>query len=205
VITGVIAVLDSLVAVIVAVPGPTAVTVTLAPVDVLTELTALTVSTAVLLETQFTMRSDRMLLFASFGTAVSTCVPPTTIGVVGVESVTLLTGASVTVIEDVPVFVSLVAVIVTGPPTAIPVTRPVVLTVATALLLEDHATMRPVSTFPLTSVSVAVSCCVGVTPRTRLAEYGATATTATGTGFTVTKGVVTLGADWLVAVIVAVP
>ena len=58
---------DSLVAVIVAVPVPTAVTVTVAPLDVLTELAALTVSTDVLLETQFTVRPESVLPPASFG------------------------------------------------------------------------------------------------------------------------------------------
>jgi hypothetical protein len=149
---------DSLVAVIVAVPGPTAVSVTVAPLEVLTELAALTVSTEELLETQFTGRPTSVLLLASFGTAVSTWVPPTTIGVVGAESVTEETGAGVTVIVDVPVFVSLVAVIVTGPPTATPVTRPFASTVATAVLFELHVTVRPASTLPFASLVTAASC-----------------------------------------------
>jgi hypothetical protein len=62
----------SLVAVIVAVPVPTAVTVTVAPPAVLTELTALTVSTAELLETQLTVRPESVVPPASFGDAVST-------------------------------------------------------------------------------------------------------------------------------------
>ena len=60
----------SLVAVIVAVPGPTAVTVTVAPLDVLTELAALTVSTAGSLETQLTVRPESVVPPASFGDAV---------------------------------------------------------------------------------------------------------------------------------------
>ena len=73
VIVGVVAAgADSLVAVIVAVPTPTAVTVMVAPLAVLTELDALTVRTAVLLDTQFTVRPERVVPFASFGTAVST-------------------------------------------------------------------------------------------------------------------------------------
>jgi hypothetical protein len=143
----------SLVAVIVAVPTPAAVTVVVPFV----ELAGLTVSTAVLLETQFTVRPVSTVPFTSLVTAVSTCVPPTTMGVAGVESVTMLTGASVTVIEDVPVFVSLVAVIVVPPvPTA--VTRPFPSTVAAAVLLEVHVTTRPVSTLFAASRSVAVSC-----------------------------------------------
>ena len=113
VITGVVAVRSvSLVAVIVAVPTPTAVTVVVPFV----ELAGLTVNTDVLLETQLTVRPVRTLLAASLVTAVSDWVPPTTIGVGSDERVTELTGASVTVIADVPVFVSLVAVIVTVHP-----------------------------------------------------------------------------------------
>jgi hypothetical protein len=51
----------------------------------------------------------------------------------------------------------------------------------------------------------AVSCCVGVIPRIRIAEGGVTVTVATGTGFAVITDVVALGAVSLVAVIVAVP
>jgi hypothetical protein len=72
-------------------------------------------------------------------------------------------------------------------------------------LLEDHVTVLPVSTLPLASFVTAVSCCVGVIPRTRLAEGGVTVTVATGTGLTVITGVVALGAVSLDAVIVAVP
>ena len=132
----------SLVAVIVAVPVLRAVTVTVAPLDVLTELDALTDSTAGLLEIQLTVRPDRVLLLPSFGVAISACIPPTTMGVVGAESVTAATGTGLTVIEDAPVFVSLVAEIVTGPPAAIPVTRPFASTVARAVLLELHVTAR---------------------------------------------------------------
>jgi hypothetical protein len=170
----------SLVAVIVAVPGPVAVTVTVAPLDVLTELAALTVSTAVLLETQFTVRPARMLLLPSFGVAVNTCVPPATIGVVGAESITVATGNGFTVIEDVPVFVSLVAVIVTGPPAATAVTRPFASTVAATVLLELHVTVRLVSTLLLASLSKAVSCCVP--PTVILAVGGVNVTVATASG-----------------------
>jgi len=113
VIVGVVALgAVSLVAVIVAVPTLIAVTV----VVPLVELAGLTDSTVGSLETQLTVRPLRVLLSASFNVAVSTCVPPTSIGVVGVDTVTVATGASVTVSELVPVFVSEVAVIVTGPP-----------------------------------------------------------------------------------------
>jgi len=56
----------------VAVPSPTAVTVIVAPVEVLTELAALTANTAVLLETQLTVRPDNVVPFASLGVAVRT-------------------------------------------------------------------------------------------------------------------------------------
>src|SRR6266404_2065153 len=180
VITGVgVELTDSVVAVIVAVPTPVAVTV----VVPLVELAGLTVSTAVLLEPQLTVRPESRPPFTSFVTAVSACVPPTTIGVVGAERVTVTTGASATVIKDVPVFVSPVAVIVTGPPAATPVTRPFASTVAVAVLLELHVTMRSVSTLLLASRKVAVSCCVP--PTTTLAGVGVTVTVATGIGVTV--------------------
>jgi hypothetical protein len=201
VIVGVVAVFVSLVAVIVAVPGPIAVRVTVAPLDVLTELAALTVSAAVLLETQLTVRPTRVLLLPSFGTAVSTWVPPTNTGVVGDERVTIATGTNATVIDDVPVFVSLVAVIVTGPATATPVTKPFASTVATAALAELHVTTRPVSTLLATSRSVAASC--WVPPTTRLAVVGLTVTVLTGVRVTVIADAPVFVS--LVAVIVAPP
>jgi hypothetical protein len=69
-----------------------------------------------------------------------------------------VTGAGVTVIEAVPVLVSLAAVIVTGPPADTPVTKPFASTVATASLLELQVTRRPARTFPLASLATAVSC-----------------------------------------------
>ena len=105
--------------------------------------------------------------------------------------------------ELVPDFASLVAVIVAGPPGPTPVTRPVPSTVATAVLLEVHAIALPVRMLLPTSRVVAESCCVE--PTRIVAEPGLTVTVATGTGFTVMRGVVTAGADSLVAVIVAVP
>jgi len=117
-------------------------------------------------------------------------------------TVTVLTGASVTVIEEVPVFVSLVAVIV-APPAATPVTRPFASTVAVAELLELHVTVRPVSTLLAASRSVAVSCCVGVTPSTKLAVAGLSVTVATGASVTVIEDVPVFVS--LVAVIVTGP
>ncbi len=77
--------------------------------------------------------------------------------------------------------------IVTGPPAATPVTRPLLLTVASEVLPEVHVITRPVSTFPFASFVVAVSCTVW--PAVTLAVAGATVTEATGTAVTVTADV----------------
>jgi len=143
---------DSLVAVIVAVPTPTAVTVAGEPF-------ALTVSTAVLLDTQVIVRPVRMLPFASLTVAVSCCASFTIIGVTGAETVTLVTGAGVTVSVALPVFPSLIAMIWTEPG-ATAVTRPADDTVATAVLPELHEMLRPVRIFPEASRVVAVACVV---------------------------------------------
>src|SRR3954465_13553744 len=119
--------------------------------------------------------------------------------------VTVATGATLTVIADVPVFVSLVAVMVTGPPADTAVTKPVWLTVATASSLELHLTGRPRSVTPLASSVTAESCWVGVIPNTRFAAAGLTVTLATGTGMTVITGVGAEVTDSLAAVMVAVP
>src|SRR5438046_4303945 len=88
----------------------------------------------------------------------------------------------VTVMAAVPLCPSLVAVIVAEPAT-FPVTSPLGLTVATAVLLLDHAIVRPDSGFPFASFGVAVSCTV--LPSFTLAGDGLTVTEATGTGVTV--------------------
>jgi hypothetical protein len=87
----------------------------------------------------------------------------------------------------VPLFPSLVAVIVTGPPTATPVTRPLADTLAIAELLDDHTTARPVITLPSLSSVDAVSWVV--VPIVIDGDAGLTVTDATdagGTGMTVT-------------------
>jgi len=68
--------------------------------------------------------------------------------------------AALTVIAAVPLCPSLVAVIVTAGPGAMPVTSPVVLTVTIEVLLLIQVTDRPVRAVPLASFSVAVSCTV---------------------------------------------
>jgi hypothetical protein len=98
-------------------------------------------------------------------------------------SVTEDTGTSVTVIVDVPLFPSLVAVIV-AEPGATAVTSPEAETVASAVALDDHVTVRSVSTLPPASRTVAVSCDVFVTRS--VAELGDTETVATAGAVTVT-------------------
>ena len=84
----------------------------------------------------------------------------------------------VTLIVDVPLFPSLFAVIV-AKPTATPVTRPLPLAVATAVVELVHVTVRPVRVLPLASFSVAVSGSVAFVKM--VADVGVTVTEATGT------------------------
>ncbi len=107
---------------------------------------------------------------------------------------------AVTVIAAVPLCPSLVAVIVADPAPA-PLTSPLPLTGATAVLLLPHVTTRPVRAVPFASRGVAVSCTVA--PCGTLADAGVTVTDATGTFDTVTNAVPLCPS--LVAVIVAVP
>src|SRR5256885_14479414 len=88
-------------------------------------------------------------------------------------------GGVVTMSAAVPLWPSLVAVMVVDP-AATPVTPPLALTVATLVLPLDHVTVRPVSTLPAASLSVAVSCTV--LPASTLAGGGVTVTVATGPG-----------------------
>jgi hypothetical protein len=149
----------------------------------------LTVAAAVLLETQVTARPASTFPFTSFVTAASCCVgviPRTRFAVAGL-TVTVATGTGFTVIPGVGLELtdSLVAVIVAAPtPTAVTVAgEPLALTVNTAVLLETHAIVRPVTTLPFASLVVAVSCCV---PPTIIGVVGAdTVTVATGASDTV--------------------
>src|SRR5438874_10983536 len=181
-------------------PSDVAVMVAEPAVTPLTSPLPLTVATAVLLLAHVITRPDNGLPLASFGVAVSCTVSPTaTLAGDGV-TVTEATGASVTVTSDVPLCPSLVAVIVAVPaPT--PVTSPLPFTRATAVLLLDQVTTRPLSGFPLASFGVAVSCTVA--PCCTLAGDGLTVTEATGMLDTVTDAVPLCPS--LVAVIVAAP
>src|SRR5437867_3584838 len=88
----------------------------------------------------------------------------------------------VTVMADVPLCPSLVAVIVAEPAT-LPVTSPLELTVATDVLELAHVTTRPDNGLPVASLGVAVSCTV--LPSFTEADAGVTVTAATGTTVTV--------------------
>jgi hypothetical protein len=187
-------------------PSLVAVTVVVPAAAAVTRPFASTVAAAAMLETQVIVRPVTTVPFASLVTAVNCCVgviPRTRFAVPGV-TVTVATGASDTVSEEVPLCPSLVAVIVVLP-AATAVTKPLASTVAAAVLLETHVTTLPVSTLSFASFVTAVNCWVGVIPRTRLAVAGLTVTVATGTGLTVIVGVGLELTDSLVAVIVAVP
>src|SRR5205807_8219904 len=135
----------SLVAVIVADPAAPPVT---SPV-------ALTEARLGALLAQVTTRPLSGLPRESFGVAVSCTVAATNMPATSGVTVTVATGTFVTEMADVPFFPSLVAVIV-AEPAATPVTNPLVLTVATAVLLT-HVTVRPVRGVPFESFGVAVN------------------------------------------------
>src|ERR1700688_1155580 len=98
-----------------------------------------TVATLGLLEVQVTTRPLNGLPFASLSVAVSCVVCPTiTLADAGLM-VTDATGTGMTVIAAVPLWPSLVAVMVAAPG-AMPVTRPVAETEATLGLLEVQVT-----------------------------------------------------------------
>src|SRR5437867_3883402 len=162
----------SLVAVIVAVPAALPVTSPL----------AVTVATAVLLLPQLTVRPDNGLPLASFAVAVSSTVWPTCSDAVAGLTVTDATGTVLTVIVALPLCPSLVAVIVAAPAVT-PVTTPLPLTVATAVLLLPQLTGRPDNGLPLASLGVAASCTVW--PTCTDAVLGRTVSDATATAHTV--------------------
>src|SRR3989442_13422353 len=88
------------------------------------------------------------------------------------------TGTAFTVTAELPLFPSLVAVMETGPPAALPVTRPFASTVARLASLVTHVMARPVSALPAASFGVAVSCSVAAWDAP--AGAGVTSTEATG-------------------------
>jgi len=130
-----------------AVPGATAVT----------SPWLLTVATAVLFELQVTARPVSVWPFASSVVAVASEFPTAEIELADKVTLTVATGASVTVIDELPLLPSLVAVTVTVP-TPVAVTRPLASTAAAAGLLEIHATVLPFNSVPFASRVTAVSC-----------------------------------------------
>ena len=176
----------SLVAVIVAVPAA-------APV---TKPLLVTVATEVLLLDQDTARPDSGVPFASFGVATSCTVAPTKTDAAAGLTLTDATGTVITVMLALPLFPSLVAVIVADP-VANAVTSPLASTPATLDWLDDQITARPERALPAASSGVAVSCTVcptGVVP-----EGGVTTTWATGVAVPVSTD---LGSsqDWTASV-----
>lgn len=141
-----VALFPSLVAVIDAEPTATPVTNPVAETD----------ATVAALLDHVTVRPVRMLPAESFVVAVSwTFVPTRSVATVG-AIVTEATGTTVTVIADVPLCPSLIAVIVAEPAETAE-TRPVAETVATPGVLLDHVTVRPVRTLLAESLVVALS------------------------------------------------
>src|SRR2546427_4870551 len=166
-------------------PSLVAVTVTGPPAPLpVTSPFASTLATAALPLCQVIVRPVSGLPTASCGVALSCTVAPTTMLAVGGATATDATGMGITVTADVPLFPSLVAVMVTGPPTAFPVTTPFESTVAMVASPVVQATVRPVSGLPPESRGVAASGTVA--PTTMLAVGGVTATVATGMGVRVT-------------------
>src|SRR5207245_881527 len=128
-------------------------------------------------------------MFAVLGVASNrTSKPPAGDGIAtfcqAPELITQLAAAIVS--AAVPLWPSLVAVIVAGPP-AMPVASPLPLTITTAVLLLAHVTVRPVSVFPAASLGTAVNCWVA--PTWRPAVVGVTVTDATGIVVIVTAAV----------------
>src|SRR6266567_6549688 len=159
----------SLVAVIVAEPAVTP----------LTSPLPFTVATGVLLLAHVTTRPVSGLPLASFGVAVSCTVCPTCTLAGDGLTVTEATGTCTTVMADVPLCPSLVAVIV-AEPAVTPVTSPVPFTLAAEVLLLDQVIDRPVRMLPFASFRVAVSC--SVWPSFTVADPGVSVTVATGAG-----------------------
>jgi hypothetical protein len=136
----------SAVAVMLALPVATAVT---SPV-------VETVATAVFVLAQVIVRPMSTLPLASLRTADACVVWPTLRLLVPSDTLTVATGATVTVTCTDPVTPPLAAVIVVFPAVSA-VTRPIALTDAATTLELDQLTVRPVSTLPLASLSVAVA------------------------------------------------
>jgi hypothetical protein len=93
------------------------------------------------------------------------------------ESNTDATGRRNTVICEPALLPSTVAVMVTGPPAAMPVTRPDAETEASAGVPDDQLMARPDKTAPLASSGIAANCVVA--PTSTAALVGEIVTDAT--------------------------
>jgi hypothetical protein len=159
----------SLVAVMLAVPAPAAVTT---PV-------LLTVATEVLSDDHVTTRPVTTTPFPSLVVAVAWVVEPATTVEAASDTVTLTTGGRLTVTIADPLCPSLLAMML-AVPAATAVTTPAGDTVAMPVLSDDHAIARPVRTVPLASLGVAVA--VVVWPMTTGVCPSVTERVATGGG-----------------------
>src|SRR5207249_1836093 len=130
-------------------PSLVAVMVTDPAVTPVTSPLPLTVAMLLLLDDQLMARPVNGLPLASRGVAVSCTVPVIAMFAALGDTVTAATGATVTVTVAVPLWPSLVAVIVTGPPGPAPVTSPLPFTVAIVLSLDCQVMTRPVNGVPL--------------------------------------------------------
>lgn len=175
-ITVLVADRPSTVAVMVALPGATAVT---SPAP-------LTVATPAAEDDQATDRPPSVSPALSTGVAASCVVSPTVVTTDDGEIVTDATGGKMKVIVAVPFRPSLVAVIVTEPAPR-PVTVPLCETVATDALDELHEIARPTSARPEASLGTADT--ARDSPTRRLALVGVTDTVATSADVTLKVGV----------------
>jgi hypothetical protein len=148
-VTGAEPTLPSLVAVMLAVPAPTAVTTALFPLP-------LTVATAVLSDDHVTTRPVTLTPFASLVVAVAWVVAPRTMLEAASDTVTVATGGTVIVTVADPLCPSLLAMM-PAVPVLTAVTTPAADTVATAVLSDDQVMARPVSTVPPASLGIAVA------------------------------------------------
>jgi hypothetical protein len=133
--------------------------------------------------------------------AFNCCVPPIRIDAVVGLAVTPVTNIGLTVMTLVAVLApSAVVTVMVAVPTLMPVTRPVALTVATAVLLLLQVTAWFVA---LAGAIVADNC--WVPPINIEAVVGDTLTPVTNIGFTVMVDVAVLAPSAVVTVMVAVP
>src|SRR5438094_6519186 len=135
-------------------PSEVAVMPALPAATAVTRPVAETVATAVFVLAQLIVRPVSTLPLASLSTAVACVVWPTMRLLVPNDTVTEATGTAITTTCTEPLTPPLVAVMVVVP-AASAVMSPVALMLAATRLELDHVTVRPVSTLPLASLSIA--------------------------------------------------